>query len=328
MAVRASGTALRSSDMSAFQTMEELGGPLASSGSGAPMFDKTLRFAFSNPAQARLKTEVATLGRQIELWRVVSSGHDISLEEPNKYSYLLPLTGRLDVAAGDSEYRAETDSALLFSPNRRRTRVSPTLHEHYEALVLLFPKATIERAVAGNRPAPGDLAMPLHGGIKKNDGLRAYVDFLGAELSRTTSPLARPHILGETAALLEDLLIDLIGGDDQQTLKRHSTGMDYVRRAEELMRARFDEAPTMTDIADALNVSLRSLQIAFHEHRGLAPRAMLNRIRLEEARARLRAARPGQNVGSIALDCGFTHLGRFAISYRKAFGELPSETLR
>ena len=96
--------------MSAFQTMKELDGPLARSGPGAPMFDKTLRFAFSDPDHAWLKTEAVALGRQIELWRVISSGHDISLEEPNKYTYLLPLTGRLDVAAGGGEYSAEAHS--------------------------------------------------------------------------------------------------------------------------------------------------------------------------------------------------------------------------
>jgi transcriptional regulator GlxA family with amidase domain len=32
-------------------------------------------------------------------------------------------------------------------------------------------------------------------------------------------------------------------------------------------------------------------------------------------------------IADIALNCGFTHLGRFAIAYSEKFGELPSETL-
>lgn len=292
------------------------------------MFEKTLQFSFRDPEQAWLKTEVVELGKHVELWRVTSSGHEISLEEPNKITYLLPTRGRLDVAASDSEYKAESGSALLFSPNRRRTRVSPTAHDPYEALVLLFPKSDIERIVAGGKQLPGDLAMLLPAGFQKSEGLRAYTSFLGAELSRLASPIARPRVLSEAAALLEDLLVDLVGENDSFVLKRQSAGADYVKRAEELMLARFDEALTMTEISDALNISVRSLQMAFCQHRGITPRAMLNRVRLEEARKRLRNPKPGENVSGIAFDCGFTHLGRFAISYRKAFGELPSQTLR
>jgi AraC-like DNA-binding protein len=33
-------------------------------------------------------------------------------------------------------------------------------------------------------------------------------------------------------------------------------------------------------------------------------------------------------VSDAALDSGFVHLGRFAVAYRRRYGESPSETLR
>ncbi|MFP5456117.1 MAG: helix-turn-helix domain-containing protein, partial [Alphaproteobacteria bacterium] len=33
-------------------------------------------------------------------------------------------------------------------------------------------------------------------------------------------------------------------------------------------------------------------------------------------------------VSELALEWGFTHLGRFSAEYRRRFQELPSETLR
>ena len=35
-----------------------------------------------------------------------------------------------------------------------------------------------------------------------------------------------------------------------------------------------------------------------------------------------------RNITEVALDYGFSHLGRFSSDYRKLFGELPSETVR
>ena len=42
----------------------------------------------------------------------------------------------------------------------------------------------------------------------------------------------------------------------------------------------------------------------------------------------LRMADPSESVTRIALDAGFRQLGRFAVEYRKRFGECPSETLK
>ena len=44
--------------------------------------------------------------------------------------------------------------------------------------------------------------------------------------------------------------------------------------------------------------------------------------------ALLEADRQHESVTGIALENGFTELGRFAVRYRQMFGETPSETLR
>jgi transcriptional regulator GlxA family with amidase domain len=131
------------------------------------------------------------------------------------------------------------------------------------------------------------------------------------------------------AALVEELLAQLIlrccssSADDglMPASKRR------VAMAEEIMRARSDEHLSMARVAREVGVGLRSLELAFVAARAMGPRDALVRIRLERARERLQAAGPEQSVTSIALDCGFAHLGRFPAAYRRAFGESPSETL-
>ena len=57
------------------------------------------------------------------------------------------------------------------------------------------------------------------------------------------------------------------------------------------------------------------------------PMEFLRHVRMRLARQRLLHARPGDSVTGIATRCGFAHLGRFAVDYKRRFGESPSETL-
>jgi AraC-like DNA-binding protein len=58
--------------------------------------------------------------------------------------------------------------------------------------------------------------------------------------------------------------------------------------------------------------------------------AYLRRTRLEYAHQELGAAIPGDGttVTDVAARWGYANLSRFTSSYRRAYGELPSHTLR
>lgn len=315
--------------MGCFRSVQEFKGGQPRRAADMEMFDGTTKFDFHDPENGSLNTEMAPLGRNIELWRVSSSGHEIRLIEPNKLSYLLPLRGRLDVAVADSEYSAENGDALLFSPNRRRTRVSASDCTPYEALVVLMPADEIRRFMKRQGLQWRNDALELPANRDRGAGLRSYTLFLGEELSRPATPLIQPPIVDGVAAILQEFILELAAEHKDVTgAKPLSAGIDYVCRAEELMSSRFDEAITVADIAETLGVGLRSLQIAFQEHRGYPPREALTRIRLEEARRRLERAGIHENISYIAMDCGFTHMGRFSKAYQSTFGELPSVTAR
>jgi AraC-like DNA-binding protein len=88
---------------------------------------------------------------------------------------------------------------------------------------------------------------------------------------------------------------------------------------------------TVSEIAAALGVSARSLQIAFKGFLGVSPLQYLLARRLQFAQRELAAGPRGHRKSAIteaALSQGFDHLSRFAEHYRRLFGELPSQTLR
>jgi transcriptional regulator GlxA family with amidase domain len=101
-----------------------------------------------------------------------------------------------------------------------------------------------------------------------------------------------------------------------------------VGRIEGVLSERLDETIRVRDLTRAAGVSARTVYRAFARHRRTPPITHLRRSRLERVRRRLLEGAPGETVTSVALDWGFSHLGRFAVFYRQCFGERPSETLR
>lgn len=103
-----------------------------------------------------------------------------------------------------------------------------------------------------------------------------------------------------------------------------------VREARDFIERNLAAPLTVADIAVAADTSVRTLQTQFREDLRQTPIGYLNNRRLERARDDLADASPGGGVTvtDIAARWGFTHLGRFATSYKARFGETPSQTLR
>ncbi|WP_456623742.1 MULTISPECIES: helix-turn-helix domain-containing protein [unclassified Bradyrhizobium] len=81
------------------------------------------------------------------------------------------------------------------------------------------------------------------------------------------------------------------------------------------------------DLAGALGVSVRTLQIAAHAVHGVSLHHYLRLKRLWSTRIQLMTGSAGATVKAIALGNGFWHMGDFSKGYRMTFGETPSETL-
>lgn len=101
----------------------------------------------------------------------------------------------------------------------------------------------------------------------------------------------------------------------------------YVRDAEALMERRAQDPPTIGEVAAAVGVSARTLSAGFQRFRGVSPSAFLGERRLEGLRQALGRARPGDTVTSIASDWGYLNFGALAQTYRRRYGEPPSQTL-
>jgi AraC-like DNA-binding protein len=111
-------------------------------------------------------------------------------------------------------------------------------------------------------------------------------------------------------------------------LAERSAATPSAHRALALLVNSMDEPPSVARLALASGLSKRTLHRVVRREFGLSPMALSRRIRLREVRAELEAPRAETTVTVAAFRWGFTHLGRFAGEYARAFGERPSETLR
>jgi AraC family ethanolamine operon transcriptional activator len=86
--------------------------------------------------------------------------------------------------------------------------------------------------------------------------------------------------------------------------------------------------PSTTDLAAAVGVSDRWVRAAFTAQYGVSVSTYFRSLALDAAHRELRASDPhATSVTEVAMQHGFWHLGRFSATYRRHFGELPSETL-
>lgn len=114
-------------------------------------------------------------------------------------------------------------------------------------------------------------------------------------------------------------------------LREHPTRSypKLVREVEQYLDERPDRPVHISEICSALNVSRRALHRAFDDVLGVGPVAYFRRKRLHAVYSALRQAqgRPLM-VTDVAMEHGFTDLGRFGQAYKALFGETPSQTLR
>lgn len=83
------------------------------------------------------------------------------------------------------------------------------------------------------------------------------------------------------------------------------------------------------DLARQAGLSVRSLYMLFEKCARMTPKQFVRKKKLEQVHAILSdPQQPCPNVTAIALEYGFTHLGRFSELYKLAFGILPSQSIR
>lgn len=185
---------------------------------------------------------------------------------------------------------------------------------------------------AFERPVTEPLALAATFDVTSGNGaaLSGIMAAMAACLGGESVIAEAPH----AARMLRDALIMLIL---ERFPHRYSAWFErsaaapapwQIRRAVAFIDAHGSGPLTVQDVADAVGIGLRSLQEGFRRHRQISPHDYIKQVRLARVRTELLNPQSTRSIEAVARHWGFVNRGHFAVDYRQAFGEQPSETRR
>ncbi len=267
----------------------------------------------------------------------VSYGGSVAIDPGCLESFFLlqiPIAGAAQISTASCQIES--------APGVAASVLSPTIptrmiwERDCAKLILLIERRLVEQraaALAGtvSRAVEFDPAIDLD--TQGGRTLQAQVAHL-ADLAESLGPQRRCTPVA-AAVIRESILDTLLNGQRHSlsnSIEVFSGGAEALplnlKRARDCLHAQTCEPLDLEQLAQAAGVGIRALQLGFRRYFGTSISGMLQDLRLAHLNARLKIARPGENITDIAFDLGFTHLSRMANVYRIKFGEAPSDTLR
>jgi len=142
--------------------------------------------------------------------------------------------------------------------------------------------------------------------------------------------IANPEVARALEQELLHALVNCLTADDAiGNLKTRRHHADVMVRFEDALTTHRGPQLNMPALCAAIDVPERTLRVCCTEFLGMSPTRYLLLRRLNMARSALRRADPATaSVAEIARIYQFREPGRFAVTYRTIFGEMPSSTLR
>jgi AraC-like DNA-binding protein len=202
----------------------------------------------------------------------------------------------------------------------------------YSSMILVVSRLSLETALAteiGRRP---DRPLIFESGCFGNVGPGAALSSMCMTMCRSVDDDDLAPVRLSVTRRMEDLIVSMIlwsipHNYSEELNRNDGYAPPYVRRVERFIGTNASSPMNIANLVAISGVSERTLHDGFRKYRRTSPLLHLKMIRLDLARQALTGA-TNDRVSDVAMECGFTHFGKFAVDYRERFGERPSDTLR
>jgi AraC-like DNA-binding protein len=278
-----------------------------------------------------MRHEQLSLGATSIHW--LEYGSTVQMTSPEMggfYLFQLNLQGDCTVRQGSAEATVATGHAYAVNPTRPLTK---SWSADCRQLIVRVDRPALDRLL--QRELGVDLTKPLEFSFQPvplSGAAAALIRTVVAFRSADTEVGWVPHsrIVRHAEAMLMSMLLSGFQHSYTDDFGRAAAACApaYVRRVEDFIHASAREVTGMEEMVAVAGVSSRALYNGFRQFRNTTPMAYLKAVRLDMAHAELLRPQSGESVTAIALNCGFSHMSKFARDFRARFGYRPSEILR
>ncbi|WP_431025439.1 AraC family transcriptional regulator [Halomonas sp. H5] len=241
----------------------------------------------------------------------------------------IPLRGSTSMLCDGTELEAKPGQLSVLAPRHEARLI---WRRGCEQLIVKVPRSllqltrkplVVEDALAADANLPSLFRLEGRQGAR---GLRLVGELLDQlpNDDEGDNPQWRDH-LEESLSVFLLTHQPGIGSIEPSSLRERKMRRQ-AQKIEVIMRDRLTDSVTLRTLAYECGISVRSLNNLCHQCYGQSPMERMRNLRLEAARERFLSSR-SLSVTEVALEYGFTHLGRFAGYYHERFGELPRQSL-
>jgi AraC family ethanolamine operon transcriptional activator len=269
----------------------------------------------------------ATVGDQLVFTNQFCNRELLICGCPHEYGVALVLPVS-DSRLGSYEGRplGLTDAIFLLPDDERVLRTPDNLRACTISVPLRLLESTLQRYdhQCLSQILPKSRAIPLP---------PALIRFFTNTVSTLTMPdncMPHPNFIVECEDRILQTAVEVISGLKEipsSQNRRLDNRRRYVRLAREYIEMHLQDVVSISKVAECLNITTRTLQMAFQEVLGVSPMQYLRSRRLNRIRQQLiDKNREHKTITELAFENGLYHLGRFARDYKTTFGELPSRS--
>lgn len=202
-----------------------------------------------------------------------------------------------------------------------------TYSDDCEKFILRIPSSMLDDACAEHRWFKRNESIKFSPEPHRFEDIDSLLMLLKLLCEEAESELATPQMLQHYSRVVTTkLMVMLKHNVSMVSPTQHAPNFE---RLVEYIDRNIKLDLSAEQLARHAGLSQRSLYMLFEKNAKTTPKCYVRKKKLERVHAILTdPQQPCPNITAIALEYGFTHLGRFSELYKSTYGVLPSQSLR
>ena len=248
------------------------------------------------------------------------------------YALQIPLEGVADYLLDGQSIESMPGRACLISPTQR---VQMRFQANCGHCILRVDRDYLETVLAEELDSVPGRPLVFAPDVDLTDagaaGIVSLLSYLDGRASEGDPAYAQRSVANGAASLLVRTMLHSLPSNYSARLEAvgdYTVLPRQMRRVKAYVAANISKKITPLDMAQAASISVRALHRGFRDYFESTPMEYVKSQKLDAIHAILQKSDCIESVSELAYRFGFDHLGHFAASYRRRYGELPSHTLR